>query len=880
MTKLRLLLISLVLLAVCGVPASAALFSSEAKSLDAARESFRLELWERAEREFSEFVKDFPKSEKISEALLLQAQAQFRQKKYAAVVDLLNSRQPQAGAAADQFLYWVATAQFTQGDYADAGASFGKLAREFPASARRLEAAVKEADAAAKLKNWDRVRDLLKQPSGPFRLSVAVTPKASEWVASGFLLLAEAQLAAKDFPGAEVSLGKVAEGLSSDLEWRRRYLLCRTLAEGGKADEAARESAGMIKAAEATKQWELVSDSVIFRAELLEQLGRWTDAMETWAMNFTNAPIARQRQALTRSVAAAIKQNQLDTAIQVLERFIAQFTNAPAADVALLTLGEIHLKQHVGVIPTVGTNETVSHWESATNCFYRLLKGFPGSAYLGKAQLNLGWCYWVQNDFVASEAAFDAAVKRLPASEEQVVARFKLADAQFAQTNYPQAMENYREVLRVITNYPSANGALRTPASYQALRASLALTNAAGAEQAMRVILADDSASEEAMSGVLLVAQAYVDANQPKEAQRMFGEFALEFPDSDLRPEVELLVARLQEGQGEWSKAVAAYDAWLGRYPTNRLHIQVEFQRALASAGLGEETNALQRMTNFLARYPNHELAPEAQWWVADYYFGREDYVAAELNYKQLFQTWRNLELAYEAQMMAGRAAVRRSGYNSAIEHFTALTSDTNCPTRLRLQAFFGHGGALVLSVSTSTNKLETWNQARQVYAAVVKEFPTNEMAAAAYGEIGNCALQLAANDSSFYQTASNAYYQAFTFPTASVEVRSQAKCGLALVLEKQGALLGGEEQQQLLRAAREHVMDVYAGKNPGGAPVEFWRKRAGLEAARLSEALNEWRPAVQIYRDLQRQKLQPNEAMEKKVANAQDKLQASAKSE
>ena len=67
------------------------------------------------------------------------------------------------------------------------------------------------------------------------------------------------------------------EGVTPDLEWKRRYLLCRTLAESGHADEAARESEGMITAAENALQnpnrLTLISDSVVFRADFVGATG-------------------------------------------------------------------------------------------------------------------------------------------------------------------------------------------------------------------------------------------------------------------------------------------------------------------------------------------------------------------------------------------------------------------------------------------------------------------------------------------------------------------------------------------------------------------------------------------------------------------------------
>lgn len=872
MTKLRIILCC-ALLALAGARTEAALFGGgEAKAFTTAKESYRLKMWERAEQELADFIKEYPKSENMAEAVSLQAQAQFEQRKFEAVVALLQPRVGVAGNLTDQYLYWLGQAQFAGTNYLAAATTFGKLAREHPTSPRRLEAAINQAAALGRLEQWTNVVELLKRADGPFR-QAELGARGSEMAARGFLLLAEAQLMLKDYPSVEVTLTRVGAGLTPDLEWQRRNILCRMLAESGRADEAARESEGMIVAAEKALQnpnrLTLIADSVVFQADLFEQLGEKDKAMAALRRNFTNAPVARQRQALVRVTALAIQQGQLAEAVGTLAAYLNQFTNSPAADVAWFTLGELHLKQHVGGLRTNQTEVgALNHLQEATNCFHRVISRFPGSAYVGKARLNLGWCFWVENKFAESEAAFDTAVKRLPVSEDRTVAQFKLADAQFAQSNFVAALENYREVLHVMTNWPAVNGALRTPASYQALRASLELTNAAGAEQAMREILLDDSASAEAISSVLLVAQAYVDADEPIEAQRLFGEFMLQFPKSDLSPEVELLVARLREEQGQWAKAGASYDAWLGRYGTNRLRPQVEFQRALAAAGAGDETNALQRFTNFVAQYPTHELARRAQWWVADYYYGREDWVAAGINYKQLFTLWPKSELAYEAKMMAGRAAVGRSGYADAIEHFTSLTLDTNCPPALWGQAMSAYGGALMKSPPPESDKLGNLKEALSVYKVLVetleKKYPTNEVVAAAWGERGNCALQLMD-----YNTASNAYRQALTFPTASSEVRCQAGFGLAIVLEKQAALAGNGGATELLKQARELYRDVYLGKLPGetDAANPAWRKKAGLEAARLSELLNEWPQAVELYRELHRQRLLSEDELEKKMA-------------
>ncbi len=865
MTKLRFILL-LLLLALAGGRVDAALSGAEKKAFEGPQASFRFGVWDRAEKELTEFIRMYPESERILDAVLWLAQAQHQQGKYAAAEQLLQSRLEQAGEKADEFWYWLAQAQFAATNYTAAVTSFGKLARDFPASPFRLEAAVSEAAALGKLGRWNEVVETLQREDGAFRLSQVQAVAGNEWLARGFLLLAEAQLTQKDYAAAETALRSVGEKLSPNLDWQRRHLLSRTLAESGRLDEAVRETAELIEVAKGTDRWEAVSDSVVFHAELLEKVGRWADAIRAWQLNFTNAPVARQREALMKATALAIQQDRTAEALTTLEKFVREFTNAPAADVAWLTLGELRLKQHVreGATNRV-ENASTNRLTMAMEHFQRVLKNYPGSAFVGNAQLNLGWCFWVQDKWTESEAAFTAAMNLLPVSKDRVVAQLKLADAQFVQANYPAALENYQAVLLALNNWPDVKSVLRTPAAYQALRASLALNNAAGAEQAMNIILAGDAPSDEAVGSILLVAQSYLDTQQAALAQKWFDDFIVRFPSSTLRPEVEVLVAQLQEEQGEWTAAAAAYDEWLEQYPTHRLRPQVEFQRALTAASLGQETNALQRLTNFVAQYRQHELAPRAQWWVAEWNFQQGHFQAAEIGFKELINNWPQSDLANEARLMAGRAALGRSGYDDAIEHFQTLVNDTNCPTRLWIRAMTAYGGTLQRKPPPGTNKLENIERALLIYRNVVNRHRTNALVAAVWGEIGNCAFTL-----SDFPAAIEAYQTAANFTNANLGVRCRAKVGWAEVLEKQAQQLQGDERMKLLAEARNHLLDVYLGKL-GDVEDVFWKKKAGQEAAWLSEVLREWPQAVEIYRDMLQQNLLPRSYLEGKIGNALD---------
>jgi len=191
---------------------------------------------------------------------------------------------------------------------------------------------------------------------------------------------------------------------------------------------------------------------------------------------------------------------------------------------------------------------------------------------------------------------------------------------------------------------------------------------------------------------------------------------------------------------------------------------------------------------------------------------------------------------------MAGRAAVARQGYSDAIrDYFTKLEEDTNCLMELRVQATFAHGTALMRMDSTDTNNpLHNFQLATNVFSQICQLYPTNEFGALAWGEIGDCDLQLAN-----YDAATNAYAQVVNSPSANIAARSQAQIGFGLALEKKAAAAAGGDQKALLELALKNYLDVFYENNLSNDEQAdaFWTKKAGLQALPLIEGLGESPP-------------------------------------
>ncbi|HEX3625357.1 MAG TPA: tetratricopeptide repeat protein [Verrucomicrobiae bacterium] len=831
------LLISLVLLLGAG-----RLLASEQHEFDVAATAFKTGMWSRAEVEFAEFIEKHPQSDRAPQAALYQAQADFQQGKLQDALAVLRARESSAGALADEFVYWIGMVQFQNRDYSNAADSFARLTRIFPESQKVLDGVVNEAAARSKLNQWPRVADLLQ--NNIFQ-EAARTNATDSRVLNGHLLLAESLLA-QHHPDSATAVLRAGEPFknNAELDWRRSYLLSHARLAAGDTNEALALSGPLIAGA---GRPELRAQAVADQANILENMGRISDALEAYGENLTNnAPGGWQRQAILKIADLSAAQTNFSNAEKSLEMFLTRFSNSPEADSALLALGELHLKSYVAT-PSANSPDL----PQAQSCFDQLTSTWTNSPLLGKAFLDRGWCYWIQGKWGASAADFQAATAKLPFSVDLAVAHFKLGDAQFRLGNWSDARANYQAVVNDFTNFPVVNGDLGAQALYQTLRVCLDIKDVPGMSNAMAQILKIYPLNNVAEKGILLVGEGLSSGlGEPKQARALFERFEQVFPNSEQLPEVEWAVARTYEQESNWVQAIASYDSWVRRFSGNTNLAAVKYARAWANYEGGHETNAFILFTNFLSEYPsNSVMTPVAEWWLGDYYSSRGDWQDAEFNYQLVFQFTPPSSLTEPAILMAGRAAMGRQAYENAKDYFKMLMAETNCPTQLPMQtwlalcaqAWFACGDVMMQEPSPDPNTpLTNYLQAIPYFEYVCTEYPGSEQAALAWGEIGDCYFQLAGQTPQYYTDATNAYTQVITSTGALIPERSQAQVGIGMVCEKLAALTNGVSQFTLLHTALDNYLDVFFGNNlrNGETADPLWVKKSGLQALPLIESM------------------------------------------
>ena len=332
-------------------------------------------MWKRAETEFAQFVQKYPKSDRLAEAVLLQAEAEFKQGKYPEIIVLLTARKAGAGVLADQYAYWIGEAQFQSGSLSAAAETFIALARDFPESSLRLRAVVEAASAFVQTEQWPQVVSLLEETNSVFQRAVQMDP-ANELVARGSLLLAQAKFAQKDFTGAAGVLEPLnPQTLQPQLDWQRAYLLYQVRLAAGDTHAALAVTTYLIQIAVSDKNDAWQAEGLALRAQVLEQLGQKAGAIAAnGEILKLNAPPERQRQAILEMAKLAIALGRFPDAEDSLRKFLAQFPASAAADVAWLTLGELRLKDYTAQLAATNQlTEATNLLPEAKACLVRFL---------------------------------------------------------------------------------------------------------------------------------------------------------------------------------------------------------------------------------------------------------------------------------------------------------------------------------------------------------------------------------------------------------------------------------------------------------------------------------------------------------------------------
>jgi hypothetical protein len=243
--------------------------------------------------------------------------------------------------------------------------------------------------------------------------------------------------------------------------------------------------------------------------------------------------------------------------------------------------------------------------------------------------------------------------------------------------------------------------------------------------------------------------------------------------------------------------------------------------------------------------------------WKADKMFNsKSDRLAAERLYQEIAgSTNTPTHLRNRAQMMAGRAAVARQGYEDARKSFSALLDNPKVTGRVRVEATFALGDLNLIDLKAPTgDALTILTQSTNAFYSIIQNEPLSEVAARAWGRIGDSCRIIASEQPGFHEHALQAYQKSLAVSIkVPVNIKNHALMGMAYTLEQFGSkddATGGDLLESL-----NYLLAVFFGRHldSGQKQDPYWKSQSGLAALRMLEKLKQYDQWLEICGELER---------------------------
>jgi tetratricopeptide (TPR) repeat protein len=430
--------------------------------------------------------------------------------------------------------------------------------------------------------------------------------------------------------------------------------------------------------------------------------------------------------------------------------------------------------------------------EKAERWVREVLSGDYGRDVLSRAYFMLGELRYAQGGFLEAKSAFNQA------SEDD-----GLAEA--AKYN----------VLLCVARSGDVDGFLRSEKEFLARFPQSAFRDQILGEKARLFEKADRAdlamrAYEEALKGsvepqrrvelLLRLAISYEKANRLKDAEGLYEEIIVRHRDHDLYVE-------------------AAY-----RQTFVKMHLQ-EWK--------GEE--ARERLYKLWEENVKNSLAPYILFSVGELDFNRKDFVSAQLSFERLVHDYPQSELIDQALFFAGQSAAGHNDFSSAIALLEKISDRASVKNQARLLQ------------ARLYQQQGQFQGALKIYDAILDREKDGPIFVRASLGKGDSLFALGANLGARYEQAAEVYRQVISSGLGDIAQRNEAGYKYGKSLEKLGKV------DEALAMYVEVVRGRMTPEGQRDTPLSeyFWTIKAGLNAADILQEKKDWRGTLEIYRAL-----------------------------
>lgn len=378
--------------------------------------------------------------------------------------------------------------------------------------------------------------------------------KSSGWRAKLLYFLAEGYYYLKKYPAAEIQYYESAK-LESDIAFYARLGRAYTLFHLGRLKEAETE----------------------FK-DLLEV--RQTDTL------FTIAAILGYGYTL-------FNQNEFLKALDAFEAAAKEFPNEPkAVEPGLFYAGlSYYLLQYYG---------------QAVDAWIVLINQFPLGSKTAEAAFRTGDTYFKAHEYEKAISTFRFVVEEHPYSSYAPTAQASIAQIFYNQKKY---LETIREYQKFLDLYPKDEQAASIRKSLEMSYYQAGLENPALAAEFIAKYPRSELAAETRFSH----ARALFDSSAYEPAIQEFQLIVVNFPNSEIAGDAQLLTAESYANLKWWKDAGEAYKKFLNYFPQHPQRPGVFYNLATVQFNLGEYEDALKGFKVVVDSFPDSEFFSNAQ---------------------------------------------------------------------------------------------------------------------------------------------------------------------------------------------------------------------------------------------------------------------------
>jgi TolA-binding protein len=360
-----------------------------------------------------------------------------------------------------------------------------------------------------------------------------------------------------------------------------------------------------------------------------------------------------------------------------------------------------------------------SKFDDAAETLQRLVKLGPKGELAEETELLRGQIELARERFEQADGVFEATIKKFPATRTFYRAHIWLAESLARRGQFDEALKGYAVVVDAFKSKPAAaktekrvDAQLAAEAWYGMGWVHWQQQNFDPAAAAFSSALTVAQTPELKRDALLKLGEAYVRAGKLADGVAKLKAFLQANPADPIADEVQMTVADLLFGNGEFAAALPEYARLISQHPQSALRAKANFyagacadklsqpndalkffQQAFESAGqtdtamaeqalfklgdvqfgLGRFTDAINSYQRLISSYPASQLIDHALFQLGQSYQRTRNAEAAAVTYESLVEQFPHSVYAPEAQFQVGLIEVGLGNEEQARAAFTAV---------------------------------------------------------------------------------------------------------------------------------------------------------------------------------------------------------------